>query len=256
MLLLRCRSLLSKGLDHSLLLVVDSDGLPTPQVALYFGTAYLVVAFLTSVLLDTLLCSPISDNWSIENQLNSIWNSFTDFSVNWALNFSTDLLLFCLPFFVISCLKLRRRQKIGLAFTFSLGMITMCISLARFIAYAATDYGIDDAAGNAWCTAEMCTAVIVASLPGLKNLIMRNTTPTSTQYNYPPHGYVQSGPGFPGGNSGISRTRVKGGKSEDEMKLVFLDRETSPPGSTGEGAKDAKNVVMVTKDVTVTGTAM
>lgn len=63
MLLLRCRSLLSKGLDHSLLLVVDSDGLPTPQVALYFGTAYLVVAFLTSVLLDTLLCSPISDNW-------------------------------------------------------------------------------------------------------------------------------------------------------------------------------------------------
>ncbi|KAJ9651201.1 hypothetical protein H2198_009503 [Neophaeococcomyces mojaviensis] len=216
------------------------------RVGLYIGTAYLVSAFLTSILMDTLMTRPISDNWSIENQLNSIWNSYTDFAVNWTLNISTDLLLFCLPFFVLNCLQLRRRQKIGLIGVFSLGLITICISLARFIAYTATDYGIDDADGNAWCTAEMCTAVIVASLPGLKKLIVRGGTPSNAHYSRSTHGYDQKGSGLPISTSGTSQTRIKGGRSEDELEQVSL------PGSMGKGAKDAKNVVMVTKDITVT----
>ena len=152
--------------------------------------------------------------------------------------------------FVISCLKLRRRQKIGLVGIFSLGLITICISLARFVAYTATDYSIDDADGSmypdppspllltpasqassshtltcytdAWCTAEMCTAVIVASLPGLKHLIVRGGTPSNTHYNHGTHGYVQKKPGHPVSTSGTSHTRIKGGRSEDELELVFL----------------------------------
>jgi hypothetical protein len=48
---------------------------------------------------------------------------------------------------MISCLKLRRRQKFGLFGVFGLGAITMIISLARFIVYCA-DYGIGDASGS------------------------------------------------------------------------------------------------------------
>jgi hypothetical protein len=57
-------------------------------------------------------------------------------------------LVFALPFFIINCLKLRRTQKIGLVGVFSLGLITMAISLSRFIAYTASNYDIDDASGS------------------------------------------------------------------------------------------------------------
>ena len=57
-------------------------------------------------------------------------------------------LVFILPFFIINCLKLRKRQKIALCGVFSLGLITIAISLARFIVYTVTDYSVDDASGS------------------------------------------------------------------------------------------------------------
>lgn len=57
--------------------------------------------------------------------------------------------VFILPFFIITRLKLRKRQKIALCGVFSLGLITMAISLGRFIVYTATDYNVDDATGSA-----------------------------------------------------------------------------------------------------------
>jgi len=102
-----------------------------------------------------------------------------------------------------------------------------------------------------WHPFHQACLVIVASLPGLKHFIVRGGTPSNTYYNHGTHGYVQEGPGHPVSTSGTSRTRIKGRKSEDELELVFLDRE-SLAGSIGEGAKDGQNVVMVTKDITVT----
>lgn len=56
--------------------------------------------------------------------------------------------VFILPFFMMSSLKLRKRQKIALCGVFSLGMITIIISASRFIVYTVTDYGVDDATGS------------------------------------------------------------------------------------------------------------
>jgi membrane-anchored glycerophosphoryl diester phosphodiesterase (GDPDase) len=64
----------------------------------------------------------------------------------------TVWLVFALPFFIINCLKLRRNQKIGLVGVFSLGLITMAISVSRFIAYSASNYNIDDASGSKYST--------------------------------------------------------------------------------------------------------
>ncbi|KAF4334220.1 hypothetical protein FBEOM_11963 [Fusarium beomiforme] len=148
------------------------------RIGLYVITAYLMCCMITSILLNTLIARPISDNWSIENQLNSAWNSLPNFLTQWCLNFSTDLLLFCFPFFILQHLTLRREQKIGLVGVFSLGAITLSVSLARFIISNAADYQLDEPSGNALCMAEMATAVIVVSLPGLKKLIMKSRTST------------------------------------------------------------------------------
>lgn len=52
------------------------------------------------------------------------------------------------PFFILNRLKLRKRQKIALCGVFSLGFITVIISLGRFIVYTVTDYNVDDATGS------------------------------------------------------------------------------------------------------------
>lgn len=55
-------------------------------------SVYLGCAMAATILTDTLICLPISDNWSIENQLRSTWNSYAAFVIQWCLNFSTELL--------------------------------------------------------------------------------------------------------------------------------------------------------------------
>ncbi|KAF3007505.1 hypothetical protein E8E13_005560 [Curvularia kusanoi] len=193
------------------------------------------------------------DNWSLDNQLNSTWNSFTALISNWALNWSTDLLLFILPFFIINCLKLRKRQKIALCGVFSLGLITMAISLGRLIIYAATDYSVDDASGNLWCTAEMCTAVIVVSLPSLKTLIMRSS-PNNSSYPRSTDGYLQhGGSAKPLSHQGQSRSHVQAGRiSDDELELVFQGSRNPSQITRSTTQQDSKDNVMVTTEWNVT----
>ncbi len=69
---------------------------------------------------------------SIENQADSVWNSWTLFRTNYAFNLSADIFVFILPFFILKHLKLRPREKKGLVGTFSLGLITIIISISRF----------------------------------------------------------------------------------------------------------------------------
>ncbi|KAH0279188.1 hypothetical protein KCU91_g1919, partial [Aureobasidium melanogenum] len=162
------------------------------RVLLLIVTIYLGFAATTSFFVDLLICSPIHYNWSLDydEQGRSIWNSYRDFWIEWMLNFSTDVFLFCIPFFIMKSLKLRQRQKFGLIGVFSLGLITMAISFARFMIYTVSDYDLGDNDGAVMCTAEMCTSLIVASLPGLKVLITRgiknaSSTGSSSGYNKP-----------------------------------------------------------------------
>ena len=189
-------------------------------------------------------------------------------------------LVFCLPFSLLSSLQLRQRQKVGLVAIFSLGLITICISLARFTAYIASDWDIDDENGSmyqcpsfalvyflilsrqaspfhtltehtdAWCTAEMSTAIIVVSLPGLKRLLTRDGSPSNSQYNRNAHGYVQTDSGkvkvTPRNTTRSSSCHIQGGQWNDGMELVFLGSE-----QTGGKAKGADNVVTVTRDTSV-----
>jgi hypothetical protein len=107
---------------------------------------------------------------------------------------------------------------------------------------------------DAWCTIEMCTAVIVVSLPGLKSLIVR-ATPQNTKERSS-NGYQRTPSRQPYGNrSFVSRGDPEPFRGDDEQELVtynqhshsFLNRsinETGPPS--------AKNAVMVTTNLTVT----
>jgi len=57
-------------------------------------------------------------------------------------------IVFLIPFFILKALKLRQRQKFGLIGVFSLGLITMAISLARFMIYSVSNYNLGDNDGG------------------------------------------------------------------------------------------------------------
>jgi hypothetical protein len=118
---------------------------------------------------------------------------------------------------------------------------------------------ITDQYPDAWCTAEMCIAIIVVSLPSLKALIIRTTPPNTT--NRSNSGYLQPGSGTIGGSGSSNRgptytSHIEGSTVDDEeMELTFLDRKASPTptGTTDEGAvQSGKDNVMVTTEYTVT----
>ncbi|KAF4339922.1 hypothetical protein FBEOM_6146 [Fusarium beomiforme] len=165
---------------------------------------YLGCALLASVLTNTLICIPFSDNWSIENQLKSAWNSYPSFCVQWALNFSTDLIT----------------QKFGLIGVFSLGTITLIVSLSRFIAYNATDFELEDEIGNTLSLAEMSTAVIVVSLPGLRKFIARSKKSTNRSSSHQISGYGNHTK-ITGTNKGqgTPSSYAKWGVRDDEIEL-------------------------------------
>ncbi|KAJ4246031.1 hypothetical protein NW762_013776 [Fusarium torreyae] len=171
---------------------------------------------------------------SIENQLESVWNSYAAFCVQWSLNFSTDLLVFFYPFFLLKHLSLRKEQTLGLIGVFSLGAITLIVSLSRFIAYNATDFELEDEIGNILSTAEMSTAVIVVCLPGLRRFIGRSKSPGHSSGNtsgYGPHS-VLSRSGQTSNNTSKPRpppsSYAKWGVRDDEIGLVTHIRAGSP----------------------------
>ncbi|KAK1995323.1 archaeal flagellin N-terminal-like domain-containing protein [Colletotrichum falcatum] len=142
-----------------------------------YVTSGLTVAFaMSTAFLDTFWCGPdVSVNWSLDSTC-STFDSKVVFRIDWGMNFVSDLLIFAIPFPLLLGLQLSKRYIIGLALTFSTGMITIGSSVARF----ATVESI-----KAWTNVyvlsmtEIAAAIIVVSLPALKSLLYRRGLATS-----------------------------------------------------------------------------
>lgn len=154
--------------------------------ALYLIAAYLVCALVASILTNTLITQPISNNWQVDldgylgsklmvlpgpssTNLSPLGTLIQPFASSGLLTFlliccvrskasslkacitlSDNLydIVFCFPFFIFQHLTLRKEQIFGLVGVFSLGAITLIVSIARFVAYNVTDFGLDDAVGS------------------------------------------------------------------------------------------------------------
>lgn len=107
---------------------------------------------------------------------------------------------------------------------------------------------------DAWCTAEMSTAIIVVSLPSLRALIIRST-PTNTA-NRSTNGYMKTSWGRPTtSKGGTARSHNQDGRMDDEMELTFVARKPSPSPTgttTGTETRDAKGTIVETTSVTIT----
>lgn len=106
---------------------------------------------------------------------------------------------------------------------------------------------------DAWCTIEMCTAVIVVSLPGLKSLIARKERQSTKERSS--NGYIQTSSNHASGNRVFgSQAHAERLAYDDEMELVAYSKHT---GSTGMISKtdleeETNKDIVVTTNFTVT----
>lgn len=181
--------------------------MPWLRKALYAISIFTVGAMIATFFLDTFWCGrDPSPNWSVEEGACSTFTSKEVFRIDWAMNVTSDVfsmsivydgivvfhadtgIVFILPFPLLHQLQLNRRQIWGLVATFSLGAVTITMSIVRFatieIIYAWTNVcmwhfpklskcGSSDPCVVVLSMAEMAVAIMVVSLPSMRHWLRR-----------------------------------------------------------------------------------
>ncbi|KAH6886884.1 hypothetical protein B0T10DRAFT_539133 [Thelonectria olida] len=152
---------------------------PGMRKALYVLTAITLVSALTTFFGDTFWCGPNpAVNWSKGEDACSVFASMELMRLNWSLNFITEVLNLVFPFPLIKEVKLpRRREKISLAIIFGLGLLTISVSVGRFITMLKLS---NDISIYIWATAELCISIMVVALTALRPLLRKISSMIST----------------------------------------------------------------------------
>ncbi|KAF5699360.1 hypothetical protein FMUND_14794 [Fusarium mundagurra] len=149
------------------------------RIALYclagFTASFAVITFFC----DWLWCGPDpSVNWAKGEQECTSFTSMTLMRLLWSMNFVSEVPNVAYPIPLLATLKITStRKKIALAVAFSLGVITIAVSVGRFITMVYVDNAISI---YIWATAEICISVIVVALTAVRPLLRKLTNLKST----------------------------------------------------------------------------
>ncbi|EKJ76073.1 hypothetical protein FPSE_03845 [Fusarium pseudograminearum CS3096] len=214
---------------------------PTMRRAL-FGLTGITVAFaLITVFCDTFWCGPDpSVNWAEGEQTCTVFTSMTLMRLNWALNFITEVLNLVFPIPLLQGLMTSTRKKIGLAVVFGMGMITIAVSIGRFVTMLHVH---NDISIYIWATAEICISVMIVALTALRPLLRKMTNSVSTSSD--------DRSGNPSRKTGLTRSSVywPGGNKIPRRHVVEVGSE-SLAGSETE-LNTMNKGIMMTKQVSV-----
>ncbi|KAB8211093.1 hypothetical protein BDV34DRAFT_236085 [Aspergillus parasiticus] len=136
-----------------------------------------ILSFITSILLVLLMCLPQT---SSHHALCSAKNSFIIWTSTWALHFSSDIFIFCLPFFVLRIIRLAWKRKIALYVTFGFGIFSIGACIGRFLTVVITYPDVPTTTLELWCALDVFTGLIVACLPSLRPYLTLNTGPSQS----------------------------------------------------------------------------
>ncbi|KAL9002717.1 MAG: hypothetical protein Q9188_004370 [Gyalolechia gomerana] len=138
--------------------------------------------FLTATLGQIFSCKPISDSWTFfTHRSGHCPIGITNFQLSLAaINMTLDLVIVCMPLFVISRLHMDIKQKWAVGGIFMLGAFCVVASIVRLYYFVRLSYGsIKDADTPytrivtytiLWSFIECCTSIIAACLPTLAPL--------------------------------------------------------------------------------------
>ncbi|KAF2453484.1 hypothetical protein BDY21DRAFT_126629 [Lineolata rhizophorae] len=152
------------------------------QAFLWFIIISLNAIMLTCAVLPFAQCTPTKKLWEIEVE-GTCWD--TNITVNFSIfagSFSAamDFALAVFPWLVVKDLQMNKREKIGVAFAMSLGVlagITAIVKTSYLPSMArSTDFTYYSANLLIWAAAETAITIIAASIPFLRLLIKAATS--------------------------------------------------------------------------------
>ncbi|CAI6023858.1 unnamed protein product [Clonostachys chloroleuca] len=186
---------------------------PHMRVALYVLTAVTAVFCVATFFDATFWCgADVSSNWSTDEDACRAFDSMTMMRIHWALNFSTEVLSMdapliltllnritsnipsdlVFPFPLVRDLKLPKlREKIGLCVILGLGVVTIAVSIGRFITMVSAGNSVSS---YLWTASEISVALTVVALTALRPLLRKiaqlvsGTTSDSDQRYYGTYG--------------------------------------------------------------------
>ncbi|KAM5357618.1 hypothetical protein ACJZ2D_016086 [Fusarium nematophilum] len=133
-------------------------------------------AYIVTIAVAMFYCWPIESNWSLDPteacppiKLERI------FQVAWVLHFAGDLMIFALPWSIITKLQMGRSMKMGVFCTFLLGIVNMVFCLVRFtsVQTAAVDSSAPLSLIILWSALDTNIGLVIACLPALRPFFRR-----------------------------------------------------------------------------------
>ncbi|KAL1967975.1 hypothetical protein VTN77DRAFT_2392 [Rasamsonia byssochlamydoides] len=143
---------------------------------------------LWAVVSGYLNCIPVARFWD-----RSIPGNCLNFEALWffnaAMNLLTDMVLLILPMPVLNSLQLPRKQRLALMGVFAVGGLVCITSMLRLKSLhqvaISTDPSWDNVGAAFWTAAECNIAIICASLPYLRPLVIRIFPHFASNLSYP-----------------------------------------------------------------------
>ncbi|KAH7227216.1 uncharacterized protein BKA55DRAFT_584297 [Fusarium redolens] len=144
------------------------------RIIIWLVIAYSASGYIVAMALNLFLCWPLQRNWATDQtaciaeiQVKIGWR------VGWALHFSSDVIIFVLPFMILRNLRMDKLVRFGVYCTFGLGAINIIFCLVRFLVVeASTD--IDNGKMvpltllELWSSTDCNISVIIACMPALR----------------------------------------------------------------------------------------
>ncbi|KAM5521404.1 hypothetical protein FOXYSP1_15295 [Fusarium oxysporum f. sp. phaseoli] len=147
------------------------------RLMVWIVVVYCVCAYIVTISLQLFLCYPIQRNWSVtkSEEACEITTILLLFQINWVLHFVGSIALFCLPFFIIHNLNMRRKVKVSVYCIFLLGIIDIAFSLTRFLTIQLGDS--EDFRSftiiELWCSLDVYIGLVICCIPALRPYLHR-----------------------------------------------------------------------------------
>jgi hypothetical protein len=200
---------------------------------LWVTVGYVVVSFITTVTLLFTICTPVNRWWSLESDSRCEINHVRAFyTTTWALNFTSDIFIFVLPWLIVPDLMIKGWLRIGIYFTFLLGLINMAITIVRYTqVYAVKDASLvttrkshiplhhqsyAHSPTDFWASLDLYIGLVISCLPALRPYF--KYAAESRAFNY-----MKSKTGTRGGSqyTGTASTASTNAKMSNQGKGSF-----------------------------------
>ncbi|KAI4948319.1 hypothetical protein J4E91_005740 [Alternaria rosae] len=199
------------------------------RIPLHIVMAVCVLWGVSTIITSIFTCVPIHAYWKIlEQPTSKCIDNKTIWYVNASINIVTDLLVAFLPVRVIWTLQIAMRQKIALLTILTIGWFVCVVSILRLHALVVlvahpNDNTYYSAPTAYWSAIEMNLAIVCASLPALKPLVVKIIPGFSSSLNASRAAY--------GNDTGTgASTKQIGVRST--ARRIDDDYELGRPGST------------------------